>query len=113
MLYENSLLNFCRNNLDPKYINIEHKILYGESFNSILENYEIPKDEINTIKKLLSKKENLNKLKQNQIIKFTLDLGDSKKIINIVYPIWIYHRITPILSGKRISLVTWTIGDKI
>lgn len=31
----------------------------------------------------------------------------------IVYPIWIYHRITPILSGKRISLVTWTIGDKI
>ena len=86
-LYFEKTLNNVINNLDPKYINIEHKILYGESFNSILENYEIPKGEINTIKKLLSKKQNLNKLKQNQIIKFTLDLGDSKKIVNIVYPI--------------------------
>ena len=31
----------------------------------------------------------------------------------IVFPLWIYHRITPILSGKRISLITWTGGDKI
>ena len=33
--------------------------------------------EINNVKKLLSKKENLNKLKKNQVIQFTLDLENS------------------------------------
>jgi len=86
-LYFEKTLNNVINNLDPKYVDIEHKVLYGENFSSILEMYEIPKGEINTIRKLLSKKKTLNKLKQNQIIKFTLDLGDSKKIVNIVYPV--------------------------
>ena len=76
-LYFEKTLNNVIDNLDPKYINIEHKILYGESFSSILENYEIPKGEINAIKKLLSKKENLNKLQKSQIIKLTLDLENS------------------------------------
>ena len=102
-LYFEKTLNSVIDNLDPKYINVEHKILQGESFNSILENYEIPKSEINTIKKLLSKKQNLNKLKQNQIIKFTLDLGDSKKIVNIVYPV---------SKTKKIQLIrNLTSGD--
>ena len=102
-LYFEKTLNSVIDNLDPKYINVEHKILQGESFNSILENYEIHKGEINTIKKLLSKKENLNKLKQNQIIKFTLDLGDSKKIVNIVYPV---------SKTKKIQLIrNLTSGD--
>ena len=73
--------------LDPKYINIEHKISPGESFNSILSNYEIPLKEINNVKKILSKKNNLNKLKNNQVIKFTVELSDSKKIISFLYPI--------------------------
>jgi len=86
-IYFEKTLNSVISNLDPKYVNIEHKVLYGESFSSILENYEIPKSEINVTKKLLSKKENLNKLKENQIIKLTLDLGNSKKILKIVYPV--------------------------
>ena len=73
--------------LDPKYINIEHKISPGESFNSILSNYEIPLKEINNVKKILSKKNNLNKLKNNQVIKFTVELSDSKKIISFLYPV--------------------------
>ena len=90
-------------NLDPKYINIEHKILYGENFNSILEKYEIPQNEISTIKKIISKKENLNKLKNNQIIKFTLDLGNSKKIMKLLYPV---------SRTKKIQLVRDLINDK-
>ena len=86
-IYFEKTLNNLINDLDPKYQNIEHKVLQGESFSSILEKYEISKNEINKIKNLLSKKENLNKLKQNQVIKFTLDLEDKKKIINIIYPI--------------------------
>ena len=90
-------------NLDPKYISIEHKILYGENFNSILEKYEIPQNEISIIKKIISKKENLNKLKNNQIIKFTLDLGNSKKIMKLLYPV---------SRTKKIQLVRDLINDK-
>ena len=86
-IYFEKTLNAVIDNLNPKYVSIEHKILYGESFNSILEKYEIPNNEIENIKKILSKKENINKLKKDQIIKFTLDLGKSKKIINILYPV--------------------------
>ena len=56
-------------------------------FNSILNYYEIPLKEINNVKKILSKNNNLNKLKNNQVIKFTVELNDSKKIINFLYPV--------------------------
>tara|TARA_B100001173_G_scaffold210571_1_gene181727 strand:+ start:148 stop:1464 length:1317 start_codon:yes stop_codon:yes gene_type:complete len=84
--FEKTLENLIKN-LDPKYLNIEHKITSGETFNNILINYEIPLKEINKIIKVLSKKNNINNLKNGQIIKFTLDLSDSKKIIKFIYPI--------------------------
>ena len=102
-LYFEKTAHTLINNLDPKYINIEHKILYGENFNSILEKYEIPQNEISIIKKIISKKENPNKLKNNQIIKFTLDLGNSKKIMKLLYPV---------SRTKKIQLVRDLINDK-
>ena len=102
-LYFEKTAHTIINNLDPKYISIEHKILYGENFNSILEKYEIPQNEISIIKKIISKKENLNKLKNNQIIKFTLDLGNSKKIMKLLYPV---------SRTKKIQLVRDLINDK-
>ena len=84
--FEKTLHNIIKN-FDPRYINIEHKISQGENFNSILKKHGIPLKEINKIKKILSKKNNLNKLKYNQTIKFTIDLADSKKIINFLYPV--------------------------
>ncbi len=86
-LYLEKTLNIVIDNLDPKYIDFRHKINSGENFNGILEKYEIPKKEISKIKKLLSKKENLNKLKKDQIIEFTLDLENSKKVVSLTYPI--------------------------
>ncbi len=86
-LYLEKTLNVVIDNLDPKYIDFRHKINSGENFNGILEKYEIPKKEISKIKKLLSKKENLNKLKKDQIIEFTLDLENSKKVVSLTYPI--------------------------
>ena len=38
-IYFEKTLHNVIDNLDPKYTNIEHKILYGENFNSILEKY--------------------------------------------------------------------------
>jgi len=74
-------------NLSPKYKNINHKILQGESFDKILKNYGVPEIEIKKINKILSKNNNLNKLKSNQIIKFTIDQSDNKKIISFLYPV--------------------------
>ena len=84
--FEKTLQNIIKN-LDPKYINIEHKISSGETFNNILIKYQVPLKEINKIKKVLSKKNNINKLKNNLVIKFTVDLTDSEKIISFLYPI--------------------------
>ena len=84
--FEKTLENVIKN-LDPKYISIEHKISPGETFNNILIKYQVPLKEINKIKKILSKKNNINKLKNNLVIKFTVDLTDSEKIISFLYPI--------------------------
>ena len=81
-IYFEKTLHIIFNSLEPKYINIEHKVSPGENFNSILTKYEIPLKEINKLKKELSKKNNLNKLKASQIIKFTVDISYSKKIIS-------------------------------
>ena len=83
--FQKTLENFFEN-LDPKYLNIKHKVSTGESFYSILNTYEINIKEINKIKKILSKKNNLNKLQNNETISFTVDLTKSKKIINLIYP---------------------------
>ena len=84
--FEKTLENVIKN-LDPKYINIEHQISPGETFNNILIKYHVPLKEINKIKKVLSKKNNINKLKNNLVIKFTVDLTDSEKITSFLYPI--------------------------
>ena len=86
-IYFEKTLNTIVSKLDPKYVDVEHKISTGENFNGILKEYEIPQNEITIVKKLLSEKENLNKLKENQIIKFTLDLENLKKIVSLTYPV--------------------------
>ena len=85
--YFEKTLQVIINNLNPKYINIEHKVSTGETFDNILKKYDIPIDQITEIKKILSKKNNLNKLKNNLIIKFTIDSSKSNRIENFIYPI--------------------------
>ncbi len=86
-IYFEKTLQSIVKNLDPKYITISHKVSSGESFNNILTNYEIPNSEIKKIKKILSKHQNLNKLKKNQVINFTIDVDNSREITNFIYPI--------------------------
>ncbi len=98
-MYFEKTLHIIADNLDPKYININHIVLSGENFNKILEKYEISKGEINELKKILSKKEDLKKLKKNQVINLTIDLENPKKIIKLTYPI---SRTKKILLKKNI-----------
>jgi murein DD-endopeptidase MepM/ murein hydrolase activator NlpD len=77
-VYLKKTLNHIIDNLEPKYKRIKHKIKSGETFDKILDEYEINKDEIIEIKNSLSKKVNLNKMNTKQVIQFSLDQTDNK-----------------------------------
>ena len=80
-------IKYVFDNLEPKFIEITHKVSKGETFNKILNNYKIPKSEIQKIIKILSKENKLNNLKTNQIIIFTIDQSENNKITNLLFPV--------------------------
>ena len=86
-IYFKKSINQIFNNLKPRYKNIDHKILSGDTFDKILKNYSIPSEEILEIKKKLSSNYNLNDLKANLNIKFTIDQSNNKKITFFLFPI--------------------------
>ena len=49
-VYFKKTINHIFNNLEPKFKSISHNILPGETFDDILSQYSISKDEINKIK---------------------------------------------------------------
>ena len=59
-VYLKKTLNHIINNLEPKYKKIKHQIKSGETFDKILNDYAINKDEIIEIKDSLSKKTPIN-----------------------------------------------------
>jgi murein DD-endopeptidase MepM/ murein hydrolase activator NlpD len=74
-------------NLTPRYKSIEHKISSGETFDKILNNYSISNEEILEIKKNLNSDYDLNNLKTNLDIKFTIDQSNNKKITSFLFPV--------------------------
>ncbi len=72
-VYLKKTLNNALNNLEPKFKKINHRVSEGETFSNILKEYQVRDVEIEEIKKKLLKKVNINKLKTNQKIQFTLD----------------------------------------
>jgi murein DD-endopeptidase MepM/ murein hydrolase activator NlpD len=77
-IYLKKTLNEIVNNLEPRYKKYNHKIKSGETFDKILSEYSIEKEEIIAIKKSLSKKFNINKLNTNQKIHIILDKTNNK-----------------------------------
>ena len=86
-IYFKKSVNQIFDNLTPRYKSIDHKISSGETFNKILNNYSILNEEILEIKKKLNSDYNLNNLKTNLNIKFTIDQSNNKKIISFLFPI--------------------------
>ena len=84
--FQKSVKHFF-DNLVPRYKSIEHKISNGETFDKILNNYSIPIENILEIKKNLNSDYNLNNLKTNLDIKFTIDRSSNKKITSFLFPI--------------------------
>ena len=86
-IYFQKSVNQIFDNLTPRYKNIDHKITNGETFDKILKNYSIPSEEIFEIKKNLNSDYNLNDLRTNLNIKFTIDQSNNKKIVTFLFPI--------------------------
>ena len=72
-VYFKKSINHFFNNLEPRFKKIEHSVNVGETFDKIMEQYSVNKFEIQQIKKELSKKIDINKLKLNQKFHFTVD----------------------------------------
>ena len=72
-VYFKKTISHLFENLEPKFKKIDHKITNGETFDNILKQYSINEKEISNLKKKLSKKININKLKTNQRIQLIVD----------------------------------------
>ena len=77
-IYLKKTLNHLINNLNPKYKKIKHKIQSGETFDKILKQYLVEKDEIIKIKNILKRTVDLNKLDTKQSIHIKLDKTNNK-----------------------------------
>ena len=86
-IYFQKTINHIFNNLTPRYKNINHKISNGETFDKILNSYFVSKDEIIKIKKKLNLNYNLNNLRTNLHIKFTVDESNNKKITSFLFSV--------------------------
>ncbi|MDC0516794.1 peptidoglycan DD-metalloendopeptidase family protein [Candidatus Pelagibacter sp.] len=86
-IYFQKSINQIFDNLVPRYKNIDHKISSGETFDKILNNYSIPNEEINQIKKNLNSDYDINNLKPNLEIKITVDQSNNKKITSFLFPV--------------------------
>ena len=72
-VYFKKSINHLFNNLEPRFKKIEHVVNVGETFDKIMEQYSVNQFEIKQIKKELSKKIDINRLKLNQKFHFTVD----------------------------------------
>ena len=79
--------NFIINNLKSNYLNIDHKVKSGETFNQILKEYNISEKEIGNIKKELNKFTKLNSLKIGPNLILTIKEGDYRSIEGLSFPI--------------------------
>ena len=85
-IYFEKTINHIFDNLTPRYKNINHIIANGETFDKILNSYSITSDEITKIKKELNGNYDLNNLKNNLNIIFTIDETNNKKLLISCFP---------------------------
>ena len=76
-IYFKKTTSYFLSQLEPKFKKIRHKIKDGETFDNILNEYSIDKKEIQSLKRKLNEKINLNKLNTNQKIYLTIDQSNN------------------------------------
>ncbi len=83
--FKKTLLNIF-NQFEPKYERVNHIISRGQSLSNIFEKYSVNNDELELVKKSLSKNYKINNLKIDDLLQFTID-RTSQKITELSYPI--------------------------
>ena len=85
--YFKKSVNYFFSNLKPKFEDIEYQIKPGDSLLKILNNFSINDQEIKRVTEIFNKN-NINKIRQNQVINLTLvNTGKDKEILNILIPL--------------------------
>ena len=74
------------NNLDPKFKNIDYVVQKGDTISNILLDLDIDDIQIEEIKKKLSKKIDISKIRENQTLSITINQSN-KEISELIYPI--------------------------
>ena len=85
-IYFQKTVNNIFSNFEPKFLNISHKVAKNETLNSIFKAYKIPNKEINLILNNLSKKDEINNLKINEIIEINIDKFENK-VAKLLLPV--------------------------
>ena len=85
--YLNNSIKKLTSELKPRYINIEYNVKQGDTYESIINNINIPKIEKKIFLNTVTKNKNINILKLNQKIFFKIDRKDNTRIINFVIEI--------------------------
>ena len=75
-LYFKKTVNNIVSNFQPKYLKVEHKIKKNESINSILSEYKVSKQELNTVLNNLIKNKITKNLRAGEILNLTIDNSD-------------------------------------
>ena len=85
--YFKKSVSYFFSNLKPKFEDIEYQIKPGDSLLKILNNFSINDQEIKSVTEIFNKN-NINKIRQNQVISLTLvNTGKDKEILNILIPL--------------------------
>ena len=82
----NSIKNIT-NQLSPRYINLEYIVKEGDTYESIINNIDIPNLEKKLFLKSVTKNKNVKILKVNQKIYFIIDRRNKTKIVNFTIEI--------------------------
>jgi len=85
-VYFKKTLTNIFNKFDPKYEKINHNVLKGQTLSNIFDKYSVNKNEFELIKKSLVKKYEIDNLKINDFLEFTIDRSN-QKIIEFSYPV--------------------------
>ena len=80
-VYLNKTIGSITSKFKPRYVTIKHKVQKGDTYESILENIELPFSEKKKILETLKKEKKIKYLKQNQQIYFKLDKQDNVRVI--------------------------------
>ena len=83
-IYLNNTIKKITSTLKPRYIDIEYNVKQGDTYESIINNLDIPDIEKKIFLNTVTKNKNINILKLNQKIFFKIDKKNNLKIIKFI-----------------------------